>query len=78
MLRHHPVASGVWRILEEIYLDAASEQVACDYASLSDADKRTALKEFTKRQAVTSKRWSQILQNLLSADLDDWRQKSRR
>jgi hypothetical protein len=74
MLRHHPVASGVWRILEEIYLNAASEQVAHDYASMSDVDKRTALKEFTKRQAVTSKRWSQILQNLLSADLTDWRQ----
>jgi hypothetical protein len=74
MLLHHPSASSVWRLLEEIYLDSASKQAGNAYAGLSETDKRTALKDFTKRQAAISKRWSQILQNLLPADLDEWRQ----
>jgi hypothetical protein len=75
MLRQTSIAGGVWRLLEELYIDAASKQAAGQYASLSETEKRTILRDFTKRQAVTSKRWSHILQNLLSADLEDWRHK---
>ena len=75
MLRQTSIAGGVWRLLEELYTDAASKQAADQYASLSETEKRTILRDFTKRQVVTSKRWSQILQNLLSADLEDWRRK---
>jgi hypothetical protein len=76
MLLQTSIAGGVWRLLEELFLDAASKQAAGQYASLSETEKRTILRDFTKRQAVTSKkRWSHILQNLLSADLEDWRHK---
>jgi hypothetical protein len=75
MLLQGPVAYGVWRLLEDLYLDSASQKGACEYASLIETEKRTILRDFTKRQAVKSKRWSHILQNLLSADLEDWRQK---
>ena len=74
LLQHHPVINAVWQLLEHLYLDAASKQAAGEYACLSDADKRATLIGFAKRQAVTSKRWSGILQDLLSADLDGWRQ----
>lgn len=75
MLLQTSVPSGAWRLLEELYLDAANKQAADQYASLSETEKRATLKDFTKRQAVTSKRWSHILQNILSADLGDWRQR---
>jgi hypothetical protein len=75
MLLQTSIAGGVWRLLEELYLDAASKQAAGQYASLSETEKRATLRDFTKRQATMSKRWSHILQNLLSADLEDWRQK---
>jgi hypothetical protein len=76
MLLQGPVAYGVWRLLEELYLDSASKQGASEYAGLSETEKRTTLKDFAKRQATISKRWSHILQNLLSANLEDWRQKA--
>ena len=75
MLLQGPVAWGVWRLLEELYLDSASKQGASEYAGLSETEKQTILKDFAKRQATISKRWSHILQNLLSADLEDWRHK---
>jgi hypothetical protein len=75
MLLQTSVASGVWRLLEELYLDSASESDVGEYASLSEIEKRAAVKDFARRQAVMSKRWSHILQNLLSADLDDWQLK---
>jgi hypothetical protein len=65
---------SVWNLLEQLYLDAANKRAAGQYANLSETEKRTTLKDFTKRQAVTSKRWSSILQDILSADLDGWRQ----
>jgi hypothetical protein len=74
MLLQTSVPSGVWRLLEELYLDAASKQGASQYANLSETEKRATLKDFTRWQAVTSKRWCQILQDLLSADLEEWRQ----
>jgi hypothetical protein len=69
-----PVAEGVWRLLEELYLDAASKLAAGKYTRLSETGKRASLILFAKRQAVTSKRWSRIIQDLLSVDLDGWRQ----
>jgi hypothetical protein len=75
MLLQGPVAYGVWRLLEELYFDSASEQGAREYAGLSETEKQTTLKDFARRQATISKRWSHILQNLLSADLEDWQHK---
>ena len=75
MLLQGPVTSSVWRLLEELYLDSASESDVGEYASLSEIEKRAAVKDFARRQAVMSKRWSHILQNLLSADLEDWQLK---
>ena len=75
MLLQGPVAYGVWRILEELYLDSASQRGTSEYAGLSETEKQTTLKDFAKRQGAISKRWSHILQDLLSADLKDWRQK---
>jgi hypothetical protein len=74
LLQHHPVAHVVWRLLEDLYLDAANKQAAGEYACLSETDIRATLIGFAKRQAVTSKRWSGILQDLLSAGLNGWRQ----
>ena len=65
MLLQTLVPSGAWRLLEVLYVDAVSKQSADQYASLSETEKRATLRDFTKRQAVTSKRWSQILTNLL-------------
>ena len=75
MLLQGPVAYGVWRLLEELYFDSASKQGASEYAGLSETEKQTTLKDFARRQATISKRWSHILQNLLSADLEDWQHK---
>jgi hypothetical protein len=67
------IASNVWRLLEELYLDSADEKTTAAYASADEIAKRPILKDFARRQSATSKRWSQILQNLLSAELDGWR-----
>ena len=75
MLPQGPVAYGVWRFLEELYLDSASKQGASEYAGLSETEKQTTLKDFARRQATISTRRSHILQNLLSADLKAWRHK---
>jgi hypothetical protein len=75
MLLQGPVAYGVWRLLEELYFDSAREQGASEYAGLSETEQQTTLKDFARRQATISKRWSHILQNLLSADLEDWQHK---
>jgi hypothetical protein len=67
------IASNVWRLLEELYLDFADDKTTAEYVSADEIAKRSILKDFARRQAATSKRWSQILQNLLSAELDGWR-----
>ena len=74
MLLQTSIPSGVWRLLEELYLDAASKLGAGQYASPSETEKRATFRDFTKRQADTSKRWSRILQVLLSSGLDERRQ----
>jgi hypothetical protein len=75
MLVQLHIANNIWQLLEELYLDSASKQDADQYASLSETEKRAIRKDFAKRQACASKRLSQIVQNLLSADLDEWREK---
>jgi hypothetical protein len=73
MLLQTSVPSSVWLLLEELYLDAMSKQAADQYSRLSETEKRAALRDFTRRLATASKRWSAILQDLLSVDLDGWR-----
>jgi hypothetical protein len=65
------VTSSVWELLEQLYLDSASGQGSGDYAGLTDDEKRAILKDFAKEQAAGSKRWADIAQNLLSAELND-------
>jgi hypothetical protein len=48
MLLQGPVAYGVWRLLEELYLDSASKQGASEYAGLSETEKHTTLKDFER------------------------------
>jgi hypothetical protein len=75
MLVQLQIANNIWRLLEDLYLDSGNEQCVAKFASANEIDKRLILKDFAKRQARASKRWSQIVQNLLSADLDEWREK---
>ena len=75
MLVQLQIANNIWRLLEDLYLDSANEQCAAKFASANDIEKRAILKVFAKRQACASKRCSQIVQNLLSADLDEWCEK---
>jgi hypothetical protein len=73
MLVRLQIESSVWRLLEELYLDSADEKTTAEYASANEIAKRSILEDFARRQSATSKRWSQILQDLLSAELDGWR-----
>ena len=75
MLVQLQIANNIWRLLEEVYLDSANEQCAAKFGRVSEIEKRAILKDFARRQARASKRWCQIVQNLLSADLDEWREK---
>jgi hypothetical protein len=69
-------ATGVWKSLEEIYLASANNQASNCYANCSDNEQKKILKDFAQRQAVISKRWAQIVQDLWSANPDGWRQRS--
>jgi hypothetical protein len=64
------IPSSIWELLEQLYLDAANCQDSDSYAGLADDEKRTILKDFAQEQSVTSARWANITQNLLSAELD--------
>jgi hypothetical protein len=75
MLVQLQIANNIWRLLEEVYLDTANEQCTAEFARANEIEKRATLIDFARRQARASKRWSQIVQNLLSADLDEWREK---
>jgi hypothetical protein len=66
MLLQDPVADRVWRLLEEAYLDSGNQRPRERYGSLSEPDKRTALLEFANDQALISKRWASIDQDLRS------------
>jgi hypothetical protein len=62
-------ASGVWKLLEELYLDAANKQITGKYAGLSKAKKHATLLAFADAQATTSKRWATIVGDLRSMGL---------
>jgi hypothetical protein len=69
MLLQEPVAANVWKLLEEAYLDSGNKLGSAEYAALSDPNKRTALLEFANEQALISKRWAAIVQDLRSVGL---------
>jgi hypothetical protein len=69
MLPQEPVADGVWRLLEELYLDAANQQITGKYAGLSESEKHATLLAFADTQAATSKRWAAIVGDLRSVGL---------
>jgi hypothetical protein len=69
MLPQDPFASGVWQLLEELYLDSANKRVASEYAGLSEAEKQTTLLAFANTQAAVSKRWAAIVVDLRSVGL---------
>jgi restriction endonuclease len=69
MLSSDQSAGDVWQMLEQIYLEAANSRANSDYANMSETDKRAILMEFARRQAITSKRWVEILRNLRLAEL---------
>jgi hypothetical protein len=69
MLPQNQIRTGVWDLLEQIYLGSANCRDSGGYAGLTDDEKRAILKDFTKEQAVKSPRWAVIARNLLSAEL---------
>ena len=71
MLPQNQIRTGVWDLLEQIYLGSANCRDSGGYAGLTDDEKRAILKDFAKEQAAGSKRWANIAQNLLSAELND-------
>jgi hypothetical protein len=72
MLPRDQIASGVWTLLEESYLDAASGLVRSEYAKLEDAEKWTTLLDYARTQAIQSKRWAEIVRDLQFIDLGGW------
>jgi hypothetical protein len=68
--REHLV-NAAWQLVEELYVESLSKLAKDKHAALNEAAKRTVLKDFAKKQAVTSKRWAQILEAFLSAELND-------
>ena len=69
MLPQTQIPTGVWELLQQLYLEPLDNQAKGAFACLSEVEKRTILKDFAKKQAVGSKRWANIAMNLLSADL---------
>jgi hypothetical protein len=61
MLPQDPLASGVWRLLEELYLESASKRTDDEYAKLSEAEKQKTLLAFANAQVTVSKRWAAIV-----------------
>jgi hypothetical protein len=70
MLLPAHIPSSIWELLEQLYLGSANCQDSDSYAGLADDEKRAILKEFAQEQSVTSARWANIAQNLLSDELD--------
>jgi hypothetical protein len=64
------VVSGVWRLLEQSYLDSAVADAKGECADLSEPSKQKALLDFANKQATMSKRWAAILRNLRSLGPD--------
>jgi hypothetical protein len=60
-----PIPTNVWDLLEQLYLETLDSRAKGAFASLSEIEKRTALKDSAKEQAVRLKRWADIAHNLL-------------
>ncbi len=71
MLLRDQAVSGVQQLLEELYLESASERTRREYANLSENEKQMALLDFAKKQATSSKRWAAIVQDLRSLGLTE-------
>ena len=63
------LASGVWRLLEELYLDSANKRTDDEYSKLSEAEKQKTLLAFADTQAAVLKRWAAIAVDLRSVGL---------
>jgi hypothetical protein len=60
------IISGVRQLLEEQYLQSASDQAKDEYTGLNDDDKRVNLKAFLQKQTSGSEeQWVKVLQDLL-------------
>jgi hypothetical protein len=74
MLPREHIGTEMWSLLEQLYVASADEQGKYKYAGSTENQKRIVLKDFAKGQAVKSKRWANIAQNLSSAELEsEWR-----
>jgi hypothetical protein len=71
MLPKEDAAQTAWELLEHVYIEAVGRQTALAYMKLGKTAQRVVLKSFAKEQAVRSKRWASIAQNLLSAELNN-------
>ena len=65
------IARDVLPLLEELFLAAVDDQTKDRYATSCENEKRIIMKDFVREQAVRSKHWATIAQNLLSAELDN-------
>jgi hypothetical protein len=71
VLPREELIKTVRQLVEQLYLESPRSQANQDaYITSSETEKRTNRKAFARDQAVDSNRWADILQNLLSADLD--------
>jgi hypothetical protein len=70
MLPKEDAAQTAWELLEHVYIEAVGRQTALAYMNLGKTAQRVVLKSFAKEQAVRSKRWASIAQNLLSSELN--------
>jgi hypothetical protein len=66
MLPQDRLASGVWRLLEELYLLSASKRTDDEYSKLSEAEKQKTLLAFANAQVTVSKRWAAIVADVRS------------
>ena len=71
MMPKDPLASGVWRLLEELYLESASKRTDDEYSKLSEAEKQKTLLVFANTQVTVSKRWAEIVAELRIVALVD-------
>lgn len=61
----------MWLMLQQIYLDSTTKQKAETFTGLTLTEQRITLKNFATNQAVRSKRWAQILRDLVFIDRRD-------
>jgi hypothetical protein len=52
---------GVLMVLEEMYLESASDEAKEEYAELSDPEKRKCLKAYLQENAGKTKEWAKVI-----------------